>query len=98
MRPLSVVDPGEGVQLGLQAGEGGGGWLLEQPVLQGLLESFDLALGLRVTGPPVLLGDAQVAQLVLEPVAAAFAAGEPGGVDVAVEFLTDVKQFGGLWS
>jgi hypothetical protein len=35
--------------------------------------------------------DVQPAQLVLEVVAAAAAAGEPGGVDLAVEFLTDVK-------
>ena len=77
VRPLVVVIAGELVELGLQLGEGGGGDLGAQPFLQGLLESFDFALGLGVAGPSVLLGDAQAAQFVLQAVAAAFAAGEP---------------------
>ena len=60
-----------------------GSWARSQ-FLQGLRESFDFALGLGVAGPAVLLGDAQAAQFVLEAVAAAAPAGEPGGVDHSV--------------
>jgi hypothetical protein len=46
-----VVDAGEGVQLGLQLGHGGGGGGLRgEPALQGLVEAFDLALGLGMAG------------------------------------------------
>jgi hypothetical protein len=55
-----------------------------QPFLQGLLEPLDLALGLGVVRAAVLLGDAQGAQFVLQAVAAAAAAGEPGRIDHAV--------------
>ena len=82
--PAGVVGVGELVELGLQFGEGGGGRAGGEPFLQGLLESFDLALGLAVVRAAVFLGDAQGAQFVLEAVAAAAAAGEPGGVDQAV--------------
>jgi hypothetical protein len=48
--PLVVVDAGEGVEEGLQLGEGGGlGVLGGEPVLEGLLEPFGLALGLGMT-------------------------------------------------
>ena len=50
------------------------GVLGAQPVLEGLLEAPGLALGLRVAGLAVLLGDAGAAQFVLEAVAAAPAA------------------------
>ena len=64
----------------MELGEGGGlGGLGAQPVLQGLLEPFDLALGLRVVRLAVLLGDVPAAQFVLEAVAAAFAARQAGG-------------------
>ncbi len=44
-----VVDPTELVELGLQLGEvGGQPAFLTQPLLQGLLEPFDFAGGLRV--------------------------------------------------
>jgi len=69
-----------------------------QPVLQGLLEPLCLALGLRVVRVAVLLLHAESAQLVLEGVASAAAAGVAGRVDQAVEFLSGVKQFGGVWS
>jgi len=46
-----------------------------QPVLERLLEPLGYALGLGVVGAAVFLGDAPVAQLVLEAVTAAFAAG-----------------------
>jgi hypothetical protein len=36
-----VVDAGEGVELALQLGYGGGGWLRGQPPFQGLVEAFD---------------------------------------------------------
>ena len=75
VRALVVVDAGEGVQQGLELREGGRlGGLGAEPVLEGLLESFDFPLGLGVVRLAVLLGDAQAAQLVLEPVAAALAA------------------------
>jgi hypothetical protein len=80
VRPLGVVDAGEGVQELLEFGEGGGlGRLGGQPFLQGLPEPLDLALGLGVVRAAVLLIDAEAAQLVLEAVAAAAAAGVPGG-------------------
>ena len=47
VRPLGVVDGGEGVQEGLELGEGGGlGRLGGEPGLEGLPEPLDLALGL----------------------------------------------------
>jgi hypothetical protein len=55
VRPLVVVVGGEGVELGLQAGEVSGGGLGGEPFLDGLLEPLDLALGLRVVGLAVLL-------------------------------------------
>jgi hypothetical protein len=80
VRPLVVVVAGEGVQQGLQVGEGGGlGVLGGQPFLQGLPEPLHFALGLGVVRLPVLLRDAQAAQLVLEAVAAALPAGQAGG-------------------
>ena len=78
-----VVVAGELAELVLQFGEGGGGGLGAEP-FTGLLESLYFALGLGVAGAAVFLGDAQAAQLVLQAVAAAAAAGEPGGIDQAV--------------
>ena len=66
-----VVDALEAVELGLQVVQGGGGGLSGEPALQGLVETFDLALGLRMVGMAVFLGDAQVGEQVLEAVAAA---------------------------
>jgi hypothetical protein len=75
VRALAVVDAGEGVQQGLELGRGGGlVRLCAEPVLHGLLESFNLALGLGVVRLAVLLGDAEAAQFVLECVAVAPAA------------------------
>jgi hypothetical protein len=39
-----VVDALEAVELGLQFGDGGGGWLSGEPALECLVEAFDLAL------------------------------------------------------
>jgi hypothetical protein len=72
-----VIDALEAVELGLQLLQGGGGGLSGEPALQGLVEAFDLALGLRMVGMAVLLGDAQAGEQVLEVVAAA---GETRGV------------------
>ena len=97
VRPPGVVDAGEGVEQGLELGEGGGlAGLGAEPVLQGLLEPLGRALGLGVVRLAVLLGDAEAAQFVFQAVAAAFAAGQAGGEDHAVEFLIGVKWFG--WS
>jgi hypothetical protein len=84
MGALVVVVGGEGVELGLEGGEVVGGVTGGQPLLQGELEAFDLALGLGVAGPSVFLGDVEAGQFGLEAVAAAFPAGEAGGVDQAV--------------
>jgi hypothetical protein len=59
-----------------------------EPAFLGLVEAFDLALGLRMVGVAVFLGDAEAGEQVFEAVAAA---GEAGGVDRSVEFLSDVK-------
>ena len=62
-----VVVAAEGVELGLQLAQGGGrgGWLGE-PLLEGLVEPFDLAAGLRVVGPGVAEEDAAGVQGDLE--------------------------------
>ena len=72
-----------------QAGDGLGWWLGGEPLLLGLLEAFDLALGLRMMGAGVVEPDAEAAELDFEgdPAAVAREAGE----DRSVEFLTDVK-------
>jgi hypothetical protein len=76
------VDDCERAELGLQLGEGGRlGRLGSQPVLQGLLEALDFALGLGVIRLAVLLRDAEVAQLGFQGVAATPAAGEPDSKD-----------------
>ena len=54
-----VAEPGEPVQELPEPGDGGGQGLGGQPAFEGLPEPFDLALGLRVVGLAVLLGDAQ---------------------------------------
>src|ERR687883_62426 len=60
-----------------------------QPVLHGLLETFDLAAGGGVVRAGVLLPDAQASQLGLQLRAAAFPAGEPDGVDHAASVRVD---------
>ena len=79
-----VVVLDEGVELGLQLGDGGGAGLVGEPFFEGLVESLDLAAGGGVVGGGVDLGDSEAAQFVFEAVASAFAAGEPGGEDHAV--------------
>jgi hypothetical protein len=55
----------------------------EEP-FEGLVEAFDLALGLRVSGTAVLLGDAVRGDEFLEPAAGALEACEAGGEHEAV--------------
>lgn len=59
-----VVDMPELFQLFVQVRQGMGARLTRQPFLQGLVEAFDLALGLRVVRGAVFLGDAQGVELV----------------------------------
>lgn len=65
-----VVDGGEGVEQGLQFGDGG--WVRAggQPAFEGLVEAFDFALGLGMIGVAVFLGDAQGCQEAFEVVVA----------------------------
>ncbi|MDR6867349.1 hypothetical protein J2Y69_001950 [Microbacterium resistens] len=81
VRAALVVVLAEGVelllQLGVRVGAGSGG----EPAFQGLVEAFDLSLGLRVVGGAVLLSDVQCGEDVFEGVAAAAVA---GGVDASV--------------
>lgn len=58
--------------------------LVFEPFFEGLVETFNLALGLGVAGTAVLLGDAQGRDEGFEGVASATSAGEAGGVDHAV--------------
>jgi hypothetical protein len=70
VRAAGVVEAGELVEEGLEAGQGGGlGWLGAEPFLEGLLEPLDLALGLGVVRLAVLLAGAEVVQLGLQGVA-----------------------------
>nr|WP_240978246.1 hypothetical protein [Knoellia sp. DB2414S] len=58
-----VVGLDEGVDEGLQLRGGGGlGGLCGEPLLEGLLEAFDLAAGGGVVGSGVLLSDVESAQ------------------------------------
>jgi hypothetical protein len=85
-----VVFVGEGIEVGLEVGEGLGGGLLDEPAFEGLLEAFDFPAGGGMVGAGVLVGDPEVGQGGLEGVAAAAPAGEAAGVDEGV-----VGQHGG---
>jgi len=76
-----VVVLSEPVELPLQFVQGGSGGLRGEEAFQGLVEAFDLALGLRVAGGTVLLFHAEQGQQVLESIAAA---AEACGVDASV--------------
>ena len=98
VRPAAVVDGGEGVEQGLELGEGGGlGGLGAEPVLEGLLEPLDFALGLRVVRLAVLLRDAQAAQLGSRPLRPPRPPANRVVKTMPVEFLSGVKGFG-WWS
>ena len=84
MGAFVVVDLVELSQLFVEVFQRVRGGLSVQPFLQGLMEAFDFALGLRVSGVAVLLGDAQGCDEGFEGVASAASACESGGVDHAV--------------
>ena len=77
---MVVVVFAEPVELALQVGAGRGRRVGGEPALQGLVEAFDLALGLRCPGDPFFWRMPRSEQ-VFERVASA---GEAGGVDAAV--------------
>jgi hypothetical protein len=80
-----VVLVDEGLEQGLELGEGGGlDGLGAEPLLHRLLEAFDLAAGGGVAGAGVFLDDVESSEFVFEGVTSAAAAGESGGVDHAV--------------
>ena len=84
---MVVVFRSEEVQVLLQFLDARGLRVLgAEPVLHRLLESLDLALGLRVRGGAVLLHDVALSQFGLEGVAAALASstGQAHGEDHAV--------------
>ena len=60
--PVLVVVEAERIEPDLQLALGPGGRLTLEPALQGLVEALDLALGLGMTGRPVLLADAEVGE------------------------------------
>jgi hypothetical protein len=67
MGPDLVVDVCEGVELGLQLGDGGGGWLCGEPALQSLVEAFDLALGWGWPGWPFFCATPRLASRYSKP-------------------------------
>ena len=73
--PPVVVVVGELLEQRLQRGQVRGGRAGAQPVLEGLVQPLDLALGLGVVGGAVLLRDAELVQFGLEGVGAAAVAG-----------------------
>ena len=89
MGPLVVVVAVESLDLGLEPVQCLRGPVAGEPLLLGLVESLDLAAGLRVVGPGVVEDDAEPAQEAFEgdlAVTTGFA-----GEDGTVEFLRDVK-------
>jgi hypothetical protein len=88
--PAVVVFVGEGIELGLQFGDGGGAGLAGEPFFECLMEAFNFPAGGGVVGGGVDLLYAQAVQFGFEAVAAAFAAGESGGktmpLSVSVEY------------
>ena len=81
---MVVVGFDEGVELSLELGGVRGGGLTAEPLLHGLLESFDFAAGGGVVRSRVLLHDVSLDEFGFEGVAAAVSASEAGGVDHAV--------------
>jgi len=79
-----VVFVDEGVELGLEFGDGGGAGLAGEPFFEGLVEAFDFPAGGGVVRGGVDVVDAEAVEFGFEGVASAFAAGEAGGEDHAV--------------
>ena len=84
MGAVAVVGVGEFIEERLEFVEVVGGGPRGEPFLEGLLETFDFPAGGGVVGCRVLLFGAEVSEAGLEGVAAAFPAGEAGGVDHGV--------------
>src|SRR5688572_23888982 len=81
VRSYPVVVRAKAVELGLELGEGPGATLFGQSLLEGLVEALDLAAGLGVVGPGVLVVDAESEQLELDGAGAVAAlGGEDGAV------------------
>ncbi len=76
-------------QGGAALGFGGVGLGVGPFVREGAVEPFDLAVGLGPVGPGALVGDGQLD---------AGSGPRLRAVARAIEFLSGVKQFGGLWS
>jgi len=79
-----VVELDEGVEQCLEVGDGR--WLVlgTEPLLEGLLESFDFAARGWVVGSGVLLDDLVVDEFGFEGVASTASTGVSGGEDHAV--------------
>ena len=95
--PVVVVVAGEFVEEVLELVEVVGAGLGGEVFLEGLLETFDFSAGGGVVGRGVLLFGAEVSEAGLEGVAAAFPAGEAGGVDHGVALSVRVDA-GTPWS
>ncbi len=79
-----VVGVHEFVDLFLQFGGVAGAWPGGEPLLEGVVPAFDLALGGGVSRPAVLLAYAVLGQELFEHARPAAAGHEPAGVDAAV--------------
>ncbi len=79
-----VVGVHEFVGLFLQFGDVAGAWPGGEPLLEGAVPSFDLALGGGVPRPAFLLAYAVLCQEPFEHARPAAAGHEPAGVDGAV--------------
>lgn len=84
VRPFVVIELLELGQELVQVGDCVRLGLMLEPFFEGLVEAFNLALGLGVAGTAVLLSDAQGRDESFEGVSSAAAASEAGGVDEAV--------------
>jgi hypothetical protein len=59
---LGVVDDREVVEESVHVGDGGGAGVCLESTFEGLVESFELSMGLGVARVPVLLGDAEACE------------------------------------
>ncbi len=75
----------EPVELALEFGDASRPVLFGEPLLQGLVETFDLPTGLGVIGPGVLVGDAEGDQLELDGAALRLSAVNTAPLSVNIE-------------
>jgi hypothetical protein len=85
---LGVVDDREVVEESVHVGDGGGAGVCLESTFEGLVESFDLSMGMRVARVPVLLGDAEACEYSFEVVVAV---GELVRVDRSVSGAREPK-------